>query len=215
MDERFPFCPSCGTAQIRVSPRESSSETLGDLGSFSNEPPSSRSPEGYSSAIVPGAPSSIQWQKYFKVSWPLALGAGIATGFFPPGGFLLFIPIAVILSLRLYRKHHFGPIRTGQGALLGAAMSLLSFVAVAVIFSLYFSSNHEQLRDMLTKSLNDALARNPNPAAEQTMHSLLDSPEGLLAFFSIMTFILFCINTVFACLAGALAASVGQDKPRL
>ncbi len=214
MDERSPFCPSCGTAQIRVSPRESTSETLGDPGSISNEPPSSRGPEGYSSAMMQGGPSTIQWQKYFKVSWPLAIGAGIATGFFPPGGFLLFLPIAVILSLRLYRKHHFGPIRPGQGALLGAALSVLSFTVVVAIFALYFSSNNAQLKDALTKAVNDAVARNPNPDAAQTMHSILDSPGGLLAFFSFLTFVLFCINTVFACLAGALAATLGQDKPR-
>jgi len=121
----------------------------------------------------------------------------------------------VILSIRLYRKHHFGPIRTGQGALLGAALSVLSFVVVVAIFAVYYSSNNAQLKDALNKAVNDAVARNPNPEAAQTMHSLLDSPGGMLALFSFMTFILFCINTVFACLAGALAASFGQDKHKL
>jgi len=215
MDERSPFCPSCGTAQIRVSPREPSPETPDNPANIAHDSSTLRGPEGYSSTMLPGAPSNIQWQRYFKAAWPLALGAGIATGFFPPGGFLLFLPIAVILSVRLYRKHHFGPIRTGQGALLGAALSVLSFVVVVAIFSVYYSSNNAQLKDALNKAVNDAIARNPNPDAAQTMHSLLDSPGGMLALFSFMTFILFCINTVFASLAGALAASFGQDKHKL
>jgi hypothetical protein len=214
MDERSPFCPSCGTAQIRVSPREPSSETLVGPADSANDPTASRNPEGYSSAMVPGSPSTIQWQKYFKVSWPLALAAGLASGVFPPGGFLLFIPLAVIFSLRLYRKHHFGQIRAGQGALLGAALSLLSFVVIAGIFAFYYSHNNAQIKDSLTRAVNDAVARNPNPDAAQALHSLADSPEGMLALFSFIAFILFCINTVFACLAGALAANFGQDKPR-
>jgi hypothetical protein len=68
---------------------------------------------------------------------------------------------------------------------------------------------------MLTKSVNDSLARNPNPEAAETMHSLLNSPGGVLALMGAISFILFCINTIFASLAGALAATFGQDKPKL
>lgn len=164
--------------------------------------------------MIPGANANIQWRKYFKVAWPLALAAGVATGFFPPGGFLLFLPIAVILSIRLYRKHHLGPIRPGQGALMGAALSIMSFVAVAAIFWLYFSTNNAQFRDALTRALSDAAARNPNPEGVQAMRNLLDSPDGLLTLFCVLTFILFCFNMVFSCLAGALAASFGQEKPK-
>ena len=127
---------------------------------------------------------------------------------------MLFLPIAVIVSLRLYRKHHFGQIRTAQGALLGAALSVLSFVVVAAIFTLYFSTNNGQFRDAMMKALNDAAARNPNPEGMQAIRNLVDSPDGLLTLFCVLTFILFCFNLVFSCLAGALAASFGQDKPK-
>jgi hypothetical protein len=214
IDERSPFCPSCGTAQIRVSPREPSPESPGATANIPHDQSTLPGPEGYSATVLPGAPSNIQWQRYFKVAWPLALAAGIATGFFAPGGFLLFLPVAVILSVRLYRKHHFGRISTGQGALLGAALSILSFVVVVAIFALYYSSHTAQFKDALTSAVNDAIARKPNPEAAQTLHALLDSPGGVLAVFSFFTFIVFCLNTIFACLAGALAASFGQDKPR-
>ena len=164
--------------------------------------------------MMHGGPSTIQWQKYFKVSWPLALAAGIATAFFPPLGFLLFLPISVILSIRLYRKHHFGAIRPGQAALLGAALSVLSFVAVVAIFALLYPTISGHFRDAMLQGLNDSPVRNSNPEGAQAMRNLLESPDGVLALFSSVTFILFCINTVFACLAGALAATLGQDKPR-
>jgi len=37
----------------------------------------------------------------------------------------------------------------------------------------------------------------------------------MLALISVTLFVLLCINTVFASLAGALAANFGQDKPKL
>jgi hypothetical protein len=161
-----------------------------------------------------GGPSTIQWQKYFKVSWPLALAAGIASGFIPPFGFLLFLPIAVILSLRLYRKHHFGAIRAGQGALLGAALSVLGSVIGVIVFALVYSPTSAHFRDGLIQALNDSPVRNSNPDGAQALRSLLDSPEGLLTLLWSIAFSFFCFNTVFACLAGALAAVLGQDKPR-
>ena len=214
MDERSPFCPSCGTAQIRVSAREQSPDALDRPATISDDSSAMKAEGGYPASLTPGA-HTIQWKKYFKSAWPLALVAGIATGLFPPAGFLLFLPIAVIVSLRLYRKHHPGQIRTGQGALLGAALSALSFVVVIAMFSIFYSTNGAELRDMLNKSMNDALARNPNPDAAQMMHSLLNSPEGMLALITVTLFILFCIDTIFASLAGALAANFGQDKPKL
>jgi len=212
MDERSPFCPSCGTAQIRVSPRESSSETLDHPSSTPDNPSSLAGPQGYSSTVTP--PSTIQWGKYLKVSWPLALGAGIATGFIPPLGFLLFLPIAVILSLRLYRKHHFGTIRPGQGALLGAALSVLGSVAGVIVFALVYSPTSAHFRDGLLQALNDSPVHNSNPDGAQALRTLLESPDGLLTLLWSMAFTFFCCNTVFTCLAGALAATLGQDKPR-
>jgi len=214
MDERFPFCPSCGAAQIRVSAREQSPDTLDQPANISEDSSALPDHGGYPANLTRGA-YSIEWKKYFKSAWPLALVAGLATGLFPPLGFLLFLPIAVIVSLRLYRKHHPGQIRTGQGALLGAALSVLSFVVVIALFAIFYSTNGAELRDMLNKSMNDALARNPNPDAAQMMHSLLNSREGMLALISVTLFVLLCINTVFASLAGALAANFGQDKPKL
>src|SRR5947209_9891339 len=155
MDERSPFCPSCGTAQIRVSPREQSSDAADHSGNITEAThgtmPALSDHGGYPAGLPAGATSTIRWSQYFKSSWPLALVAGIATGVFPPGGFLLFLPIAVIVSLRLYRKHHFGPIRTGQGALMGAALSVMSFVAAATIFALYFSTSSAQFGDAMMK----------------------------------------------------------------
>ncbi len=214
IDERSPFCPSCGTAQIRVSPRESSSETPGEPEGLSNEPPSSRGPEGYSSAIMHDGSSTIRWRQYFKAAWPLALVAGTATALLPPLGFLLFLPIAVIVSLRLYRKHHLGQIRIGQGALLGVALSILSFVAVVAIYALFYPAISSHFRDAMVQGLNDSQVRNANPESAQAMRNLLDTPDGVLVLFSVVTFMVFCINTVFASLAGALAANLGHDKKK-
>jgi hypothetical protein len=213
MDER-PFCPSCGTAQIRVSPREETPEAL-EPQPGANDPATLQHSAGYSAVAMPGSPSNIQWKKYFKTAWPLALVAGIATGVFPPVGFLLFLPVAVIVSLRLYRKHHFGPIRTGQGALLGAALSVLSFAVFALLFQLYYSGHSQEIKDALTSAMNDQLSRNPNPDAAGMMRSLLNSPGGMLAFVGFALFVVFCFNTLFGSLAGALAATFGQDKPKL
>jgi hypothetical protein len=215
MDERSPFCPSCGTAQIRVSSREQSSDALDQPPDSSESPSAQPDRSAYPAGFIPGSASNIHWRQYFRAAWPLALVAGIATGLFPPAGFLLFLPIAVIVSLRFYRKYHSGQIRTGQGALLGAAFSTLSFIVVIIMFVVFYTSNGGELRDMLSKSMNEALARNPNPDAAQMMHSLLNSREGMLALISFMMFIFYCINTVFASLAGALAANFGQDKPKL
>jgi uncharacterized protein (DUF58 family) len=46
------------------------------------------------------------------------------------------------------------------------------------------------------------------------MHSLMDNPEGMFLFIGFALFLVFCFNTLFASLAGALAATLGQDKPK-
>jgi hypothetical protein len=214
MDERSPFCSACGAAQIRVSPRDEPSDNPAFPASGPDDTSASPAHAGYGSPLVPDVPTTIQWGKYFKSAWPLALIAGIATGVFPPGGFLLFLPIAVILSLRLYRKHHFGQIRLGQGALLGAALSVLSFAAVVAIYVLFYPTISGHFRDALIQGLNDSPVHNSNPEGALALRNLLDSPDGVLTLFSFITFFIFCLNTLFACLAGALAASLGQEKPK-
>jgi hypothetical protein len=166
------------------------------------------------SGLTLDGPPTIRWPQYFKAAWPLALVAGITTALVPPLGMLLFLPIAVIVSLRLYRKHHPGQIRIGQGALLGVALSVLSFVAVVAIYALFYPTISSHFRDAMIQGLNDSQVRTANPESAQAMRNLLDTPDGVLVLFSSVTFMVFCINTVFASLAGALAANFGHDKPK-
>ncbi len=211
MDEHSPFCPSCGTAQIRVANREQSSDATEQPSDAASALPNHGA---YPSGLTLDGPSTIRWGQYFKAAWPLALVAGTATALLPPLGFFLFLPIAVIVSVRLYRKHHLGQIRIGQGALLGVALSILSFVAVVAIYALFYPTLSSHFRDAMIQGLNDSQVRTANPESAQAMRNLLDTPDGVLALFSFLTFILFCINTVFASLAGALAANLGQDKQK-
>ena len=214
-DGQAPFCPSCGAPQIRVNvtQREQPAEHAGQGTEAS--PPASPMPAvpppipGFPSATLPGR---IQWGKFFRVVWPLALISGLVTGLLPPVGALLVLPTCVIVGLRLYRKHHPGAIRTGQGARMGAALALLSFPLFALLFSVYVAQHHSALQQEMVQRVTEASAGNPDPQARQLMLSLVSSHEGFLLLMAISMLFSLIFLCIFAALAGALAATFAHER---
>lgn len=208
MDEQAPFCPSCGASQIKVAPREPVNE-------------GSAAPQAMETgAALPGAmnltaalaPGQIQWKKFARTVWPLALIGGLATGFYPPLGAVVVVPASAIIGLRLYRKRHFGQIRTGQGALLGAYLAFLSFLVFLVMFGAFYAIDGSQFREALVHGANEAAARNPDPHVQELMHSLVSSDQGIMVLVAVSLMLLLIALMIFASLAGALATSFSGNK---
>lgn len=204
IDESAIFCPACQAPQIRVPTPLGAEEPL------ATRPSVSLPEQRYESAAIP-ATGQIQWKKFLSTAWPLGIIAGLITGFLPPVGVLLLLPLSVVIAIRMYRRQHFGALRPGQGARLGVAMGLISFCGFAPVFASLITFNasfHQELLDGMAQ----AAARNPDPQARQIMEAMINSPQGfaILVAFSLIFFLL--IILAFTASAGAIATAASTSK---
>ena len=161
---------------------------------------------------APPLPGEIQWKNFLRTAWPLALIAGVIA-LFSVIGFLFILPASVFVAIRLYYKRHGGIPRAGQGAKLGMAMGMISFIAFAGPSVLALSTS-AQVRQEFIQTVNMAASRNPDPQAQQLLQNLLSSPQGFALMLGFGLFFTMIVFLVFTAIAGAVAAStVGSRTP--
>ena len=206
ISEDAPFCPACGAPQIRVSSQFESPAP--EPGTFP-EPPAGV-PAGLGAAPRPG---EIQWKIFLRTAWPLAVMAGLTSGFLHGFGLLISLPLSVVVGSWLYRKHHVGTLRAGQGAKLGMAMGMISFVTFASLTVIAVATS-ATVRQELVQSVNLAAARNPDPQAQQIMRNLVNTPQGFALLIGMGLFFAMVVFVVFTAISGAVAAStLGSKNP--
>ncbi|MGH9570365.1 MAG: hypothetical protein ACRD4F_12035 [Candidatus Angelobacter sp.] len=182
---------------------------------FINNPPEAPSaPLGSAAGTAPFASSGqIQWKQYLSTAWPLAILAGLITGFLPPIGILICLPLTVVIAIRFYLKHHPGPLQAGQAAKLGMAAGVISFFSFAPVFAAVVTFNariHQQLLDAMTQ----AAARNPDPQAQQIMKSLIETSQGFALLIAVSLILFFFIILAFTGITGAISAALIGNKAR-
>lgn len=209
LPENAIFCPVCNAPQIRV---PVPSEEAEEAASGPVQPPSPF-PQRTPISTVPAVAGKIQWKVFLNTAWPLALIAGLLTGFVPLLGIVLLLPVSVVIGVRMYRKRHFVALRAGQGARLGLAMGLMSFLGFAPVFAAVITFN-QSFHQQLLEGMSQAAARNPDPQVRQIMDSMLNTPQGfaILVGFSLVFFLAIILFVSSA--AGALATRAQGRQPR-
>ncbi len=129
-------------------------------------------------------------------------------------GALLWTFLATVAVVRLYSRRPAARLNWAQGARLGAATGLASFVTWVVLFVVAIVGFRQgpQLRDYVLKSMQEAATRYPAPQSAQVLE-FISSPSGF-AFFVTLTVALFLVFSVACGLLGGAVAGALFGKPR-
>jgi hypothetical protein len=171
-------------------------------------------PESSSTAarveMHPGLAGRIHWKTFFRIAVVPAVITGFAFGV-PPLGLLVFLA-SVVMVVWLYRRRSFLPVRASQGAQMGAVLGLISFLVPVIPSTLFCVLDRNECHQALTKALNDAALKNPDPQAQEFLHSLAKSDQGLFGFLALAMVMVLVIMIALGAASGAAAAALGSDK---
>jgi hypothetical protein len=162
-------------------------------------------------------PAGIDWRAARASIVVAGTLAGFAAIVAPLGGIgaLLWTFIATFVVVRIYSRRPAVLLNWAQGARLGAATGLASFVTWAVLFVIAIVGLRQgpQLREFVLKSMQEAATRYPTPQSAQVIE-FISSPAGF-ALFVTLTVVLFLVFSV-ACglLGGAVAGAVFSKEHR-
>ena len=154
---------------------------------------------------VPGLtlPESTQTLN-LHVAMRSALNAGAMAAVLSliPGAFIMAIPLAGFLCVRLYfRRRRVGTPSSRIGFQLGALAGLFGTLLFAVLITAgtVITHSENEIRDQLIQRVRLAQAQNPDPQVRQWL-AYFETPEGLLLLM-IFSAIFMCV--IFVLLSGA------------
>lgn len=111
---------------------------------------------------------------------------------------MLALPIGGAFAVFLYSRSKWDPpVTMGIGARIGAVTGLLTFALYSVLLGTVLYFQRGELYGMMKKELENAMARNPNPEAQQIVSQMM-TPEGLAilltvsAVFLLFMFLILC-----------------------
>lgn len=219
VEEGIPFCPYCGAPQIRVIPPESSTE-LSTPAPFeegrASLPTTSGSPWGPPrTTSFPKEP--ILWNQVWQGALLAGVGAALLSSLpFLALGSLLWLLIAGALSVSLYqRRVPTAIVRPGMGMRIGALAGVFAFAITAILSTVLFATEGNQLRQMMEDQLRASMAKAPDPRSAELLQqfiSKLNTPEGLATFFLWVMVFIAIIFVIFSAAGGALGASRSARK---
>jgi hypothetical protein len=132
--------------------------------------------------------------------------------FIPPLGLLIFLGSAVTV-VRLYKRRSLMPVRTSEGAQMGAVLGLMSFVLLCIPPTLFCALDRNECHQTLTKALNDAAPNNPDPRMQEFLRSLAQSDQGLFGLLALGMVLFLIIMMALGAASGAVTAALTADKP--
>lgn len=219
IEEGTAFCKQCGAPQIRVAAADGAvvSPPLEPGTPGEVQPPAQ--PVGLPHTPLPMAPA---FPVNERVNWGDALpGAVLAGGLvalawlIPFLGFLLWPLAAGVLAVLLYaRRRPLREMASGMGARIGVIAGLLGFGLMALLMSLELLAfrGTDKLRQLLLQTMQQAMANNPDPAAQQAMQKMM-TPEGIAVVVTFAMVLFFAMFLGLGALGGAMGASLLRKRP--
>jgi hypothetical protein len=215
IEDGKPFCPQCGSPQIRVTMPEPAAQSVeGNVSSIEASPFSLGSTAVANALNVPTSSTGIRWPRALRVCAVAALISVVVMSL------RLLVPLLAVfgagcLTVILYRSRN--PIwkaNARTGAQLGAVTALFSSGVVAIFSAIVFAALQAggQFRQQLLDSLQQAVARSNDPQMQAGL-DFLKQPEGLAAklILAMAGFVL--VSVAAGSIAGALTgAFMGRRK---
>lgn len=199
VEDGRPFCPQCKAPQIRVvsSATEPGTEPLPPGTPAEVQPPAEPiQPPGASFPFPPvptGQPPDPPNRIRYRHVVPGALILGILAAIgsiaqFPPLLLLCIVAGGGIAVAIYHRRAHPGHLRPGMGFRIGAVAGAMGFVfnLLLNLISLLTPTGRGLLREYVKKSMDNALASNPDPAQAEQIRKIseqLNTPAGLAILF--------------------------------
>jgi MFS family permease len=205
VDESSPFCPNCGTPQIRFAPAESSEQLF-----------RVNTPETHEQVPIRAQPAfplaGLDKNSAFRSA--LAAGGIAALLSLLPLGFIIGAPLGGFLSVLLYRRRSWsGDPSPGAAFRLGALSGILGYAIFLFVAAaqLALSRGQNELRDVMVEAVHRQEARNPDPQARQMLEYFL-TPHGLMVMMVAGLVLMAILFVVLSGLGGSISAALLRRK---
>ena len=190
--ENTPFCSQCGAPQIRVSVNRED-EATGPVPAM----------------IATAASTRVNW----RFAFPRALLAGIlgtlilvAFQFLLPPFLILIllVPFTGAMAVWFYRMRD--PLLDGgKGFRIGMIAGFMLFAVNLLIAVLGFLVDRGGTIEGIKKQLQVAAERSSDPNAQQMIKNMIEKPEALAGFMTIVAVFAFVVFVLFCGIGGAIA----------
>lgn len=98
---------------------------------------------------------------------------------------------------------------------IGALAGVFAFAITAIMSTVLFATEGDQLRQMMEEQLKASMAKAPDPRSAEIMQQFmakLATPEGLATFFLWVLVLIAVIFVLFSAAGGALGASTSARR---
>jgi len=130
-------------------------------------------------------------------------------------GCLLWLLGAGALAVRLYQRRVPGWVTPGMGMRIGALAGAFAFALNALMSTILFATEGDQLRKMMQEQLQASMGKAPDPRTVQVLQQfmqILNTPEGMATFFLWVLVVMVFIYVIFCAAGGALGVSLARRR---
>jgi len=131
-------------------------------------------------------------------------------------GCFIWLFVAGAWTVRMYQRRAPAlPLRPGMGLRIGALAGAFAFVITAIMSTVLFATEGDQLRKIMEEQINGRMAAAPDPRSQEMMRQFiarLNTPEGLATLFLWVLVVIAVIFVVFSALGGAVGASFASRR---
>jgi hypothetical protein len=130
-------------------------------------------------------------------------------------GCFLWLLGAGVVAVRIYQRRVPGWITSGMGMRIGALAGGFAFALNALMSTILFATEGDQLRKMMEEQLQASMGKAPDPRTQQILQQFmqtLNTPEGMATFFIWVLVIIAVLFVIFCAAGGALGASMGRRR---
>ncbi len=102
-----------------------------------------------------------------------------------------------------------------MGMRIGALAGVFAFAVTAILSTVLFATEGNQLRQVMEEQLRASMAKAPDPRSAEILQqfiSKLNTPEGLATFFLWVMVFIAVIFVIFSAAGGALGASFAARR---
>ena len=161
--------------------------------------------------VIASRPEGIRWADAFPSA--LAAGAILVAGILPYIGYFVWIVVAGIVAVVLYRRRvPNASLTPANGARLGAVCGLFGFVGFAGLMAigLLLMRGSTKFREMLQAAVQQAAANNPDPHVAEIM----TSPAGLAMLVTVAMLFFLVGFVLLGSAGGAIGAWIYQPRKK-
>ncbi|MBZ5507576.1 MAG: hypothetical protein LAO78_19110 [Acidobacteriia bacterium] len=153
----------------------------------------------------------IEWKAFIRSAAPMAALSGVLTALQPLLGLFIALPASLVWTISLYRRRRPAPMRSGQGARMGALMGLLSFGFYAAFFLSPVSQG--KFREVIVNSIQERAAQAPDPQSQQVLQWFA-TPHGFIAVTAFILAVILVIFLIIGITSGAMAVALAKPSNR-